>query len=66
VKEPAGSPFFDSYIYPYLLGSLPLTSGYRAHLPIFDYKPGNEKNLKATRIEEVKSNLYKSEYSGDH
>lgn len=66
VREPVKEFFFDSYIYPYLLGSLPLTSGHRAHLPVFDYKPGNENNVKATRIEEVKSNLYKSQYSGSH
>jgi hypothetical protein len=66
VNESVKEPFFDSYIYPYLLGSLPLTSGYQANIPVYEYKPENTNNFKATRIEEVKSNMYKSEMTGEH
>lgn len=66
VREPVNHAFFDSYIYPYLLGSLPLTAGYRANLTVYDYKPENTNNIKATRIEEVKSNMFKSEITGEH
>jgi hypothetical protein len=66
VREPAKDAFFDSYIYPYLLGALPLTSGYKATMPVYDYKPGNAGNFKTTRIEEVKNNMYKSELTGEH
>ena len=65
IKE-AGSAFFDSYTYPYLLGLLPLTSGYRNELAVYDYKPGNTSNTKKARIEEVKSNLYTSNLTGEH
>lgn len=65
IKE-AGSAFFDSYTYPYLLGLLPLTSGYRNDLAVYDYKPGNTSNTKKARIEEVKSNLYSSKLTGEH
>jgi hypothetical protein len=66
VREPMKELFFDSYIYPYLLGSLPLASGYKATMPVYEYKPENTNNFKATRIEEVKSNMYKSEMTGEH
>lgn len=66
VSESVKDAVFDSYIYPYLLGSLPLTSGYKANLPVYDYKPDNASNIKNTRIEEVKSNIYKSEMTGEH
>jgi hypothetical protein len=66
VREPMKEPFFDSYIYPYLLCSLPLTSGYQANIPVYEYKPENTNNFKDTRIEEVKSNMYKSEMTGEH
>jgi hypothetical protein len=66
VKEPAKDAFFDSCIYPYLLGSLPLTSGYKVTMPVYDYKPENSGNFKTILIEEVKSNMYKSEMTGEH
>ncbi|HEY1202231.1 MAG TPA: hypothetical protein VGE79_14665 [Niastella sp.] len=65
IKE-SGSAFFDSYTYPYLLGLLPLTTGYHNDMAVYDYKPGNTSNTKKTRIEEVKSNLYKSNLTGEH
>lgn len=65
IKE-RGNAFFDSYTYPYLLGLLPLTSGYRNELAIFDFKPKNSTNLKTARIDEVKSDVYVSELSGEH
>ncbi|MDF2193779.1 hypothetical protein [Paraflavitalea sp. CAU 1676] len=66
IKEAVANNFFDSYTYPYLLGSLPLTSGYRAELPVYDYKPGNAGNTKKALIEEVKSNIYTSSLTGEH
>ena len=65
IKE-AGNAFFDSYTYPYLLGLLPLTTGYKNELAVFDFKPGNQTNTKKARIEEVKSNMYISNLTGEH
>jgi hypothetical protein len=62
----AGSAFFDSYTYPYLLGLLPLTTGYRNDLAVYDFNPANASNTKKARIEEVKSNLYVSNLTGEH
>lgn len=61
-----GNAFFDSYTYPYLLGLLPLTTGYKNELAVYDFKPGNTSNTKKARIEEVKSNLYVSNLTGEH
>lgn len=61
-----GHAFFDSYTYPYLLGLLPLTTGYKNELAVYDFKPGNTSNTKKARIEEVKSNMYTSNLTGAH
>ncbi|MVT08273.1 DUF3108 domain-containing protein [Chitinophaga tropicalis] len=67
VKDPVNSgSFFDSYAYPYILGLLPLTTGYKNDIAVYDFKPENSTNTKVARIEEVKSNLYKSNLTDDH
>ena len=66
VKDPVNTAFFDSYAYPYLLGLLPLTTGYKNDIAVYDFKPTNQTNTKRARIEEVKSNLYKSNLTGEH
>lgn len=66
VNEPVKDLFFDGYIYPYLLGALPLQSGYRGSMKVYDYKPASNSHIKTTRIEEVKTNMYKSEMTGEH
>lgn len=66
INEKVKEPFFDGYIYPYLLLALPLTSGYKGNMPVYDFKQGNNSHFKTTRIEEVKSSMYKSEMTGEH
>ncbi len=66
IKEPIKEAFFDSYMYPYLLGTLPLTAGYKKDLVVYDYKPENSGNIKKVKIEEVKSNIYFSQLTGEH
>lgn len=66
VQDRNKGDFFDSFIYPYLLGSLPLTSGYKATLPVYEYKPGTRNNVSNTLITEVKSNMHRSEMTGEH
>lgn len=66
IKESVKESVFDSYLYPYLLGLLPLTSGYHGIMPVYEYKPGNASNVKKTRIEEVKSNQFTSALTGEH
>lgn len=66
IQEPAADVFFDNYTYPYFLGSLPLTTGYKKDLAVFDFKPENKSNISKTRIEEVKNNIYVSSLTGEH
>lgn len=66
VNDPTKEFFVDSYTYPYLLGLLPLTSGYRTELSVYDYKPENKSHVKKARIEEVKNNVYVSSLTGEH
>ncbi len=66
IQEPVKDAFFDSYAYPYFIGLLPLTTGYKKDLVVFDYKPENQTNIKKTRIEEVKNNTYVSITTGEH
>lgn len=66
VKEAVKGTFFDNYTYPYLLGLLPLTSGYKTNLSVYEYKPGNTANVKKVRVDEVKSNKYVSSLTGDY
>lgn len=66
VQEPIKEPFFDFHCYPYLLSMLPLASGYKKNLMVYDYNPENSNNLKKARIEEVRSNIYVSDNTGEH
>lgn len=66
ISEPVSSSFFDSNMYPYLLGLLPLTSGYQASLPVFDYKPSSASHIKPARITSVKSSIYRSAITGEY
>lgn len=66
IQEPINDAFFDNNSYPYLLGLLPLSSGYKKELPVFEYKPDNKSNISKTRIEEVRNNTYSSSLTGEH
>jgi hypothetical protein len=66
VREAQGNSFYDSYTYPYLLGLLPLSSGYKHDLPIYEYKQGRSDNVKVARIQAVKNNVYVSQLTGEH
>lgn len=66
VKETKGNNFLDSYTYPYLLGLLPLSSGYKQDIPVYEYKQGRQDNVKLARIQSVKNNVYASQLTGEH
>jgi hypothetical protein len=66
IKESVKDAFFDSYAYPYFLGLLPLTTGYKNSLSVYDYKPDNKNNINKIKIEEVKNNIYVSSLTGEH
>jgi hypothetical protein len=66
IKEPVKDAFFDNYTYPYFLGLLPLTTGYKKNLAVYDYRPGNKSNIKRVQITAVKNNTYVSNLTGEH
>jgi hypothetical protein len=66
IRDATNAGFFDSFIYPYLLGALPLSSGYKAVLPVYEYRPEAKNMISNTRITEVKNNMYRSEITGEH
>lgn len=66
IQEPVSGFYLDSYIYPYLLGALPLGPGYKTELAVYDYMPGSGSNLKKVKITEVKNGVYKSPHTDDH
>jgi len=66
IRDKNKGDFFDSFIYPYLLGALPLTSGYKVILPVYEYKPEAKSMISNTRITEVKSSMHRSEITGEH
>lgn len=66
IKEPVNDAFFDGYCYPYLLGLLPLTSGYSTSMLVYDYKPENKNHISKALIEEVTTNVYTSSLTGTH
>ena len=66
VKEVVKGDFIDAYMYPYLLGLLPLRSGYKTDIPVFEYDTSSVSTLKRSKVEEVTSNLYQSAFTGDH
>jgi hypothetical protein len=57
-------PFFDIALYPYVICALPLTTGYKAIIPVVDLD-ANEK-INKVLITEVKSSVFNSELTGDH
>lgn len=66
VKEAGNQYFIDSNTYPFILSLLPLTSGYSTDLPVYDYKPTNDGNLRKAVVEEVKNSTWVSKYTGKH
>jgi hypothetical protein len=66
IKDGAADAAFESYTYPYLIAALPLETGYRKDISIYDYKPYNTTNIKKSVVEETKSNVYKSSITGEH
>jgi hypothetical protein len=67
INENSKGNYFDIAIYPYILKGLPLQSGYKAVLPIFDYESvyANNKFCNVI-IKEVKTDLYISNLTGEH
>lgn len=52
--------YFDSNMYPVLIGWLPLKYVYTRNIAIYDYVPENENSVREVSITEVKSDEFKT------
>lgn len=67
IKENKKEDFFDISIYPFILKALPLESGYKATIPVYDYEAVDvNKRFCNIVIKEVKTDLYISDFTGEH
>ena len=67
IKEKPKGSFFDISIYPYLLSALPLTEGYKANIPVFDYEALTaDKKFSNVEITGVYAKEYFSSFTGTH
>jgi hypothetical protein len=67
IKEGKKEGFFDISTYPYILRALPLASGYKAILPVYDYEAvESDKRFCNVLVKEVKTDVYVSALTGDH
>jgi hypothetical protein len=67
IKESMKENYFDISIYPYFLKALPLESGYKAIIPVYDYEAIDANNKFCNvLIKEVKTDLYISDLTGEH
>ncbi|NML19541.1 hypothetical protein HHL16_01590 [Pseudoflavitalea sp. G-6-1-2] len=66
IKESVKDAYIDNYAYPYLLGTLPLTTGFKKQLAVYEYKPENKSSLKRVMVEETKNNIFDTKNTGQH
>lgn len=67
IKENSNENFFDIATYPFILKALPLESGYKATIPVYDYETVDaNKQFCNIVIKEVKTDLYISDLTGEH
>lgn len=67
IKENNPKNIFDISTYPFILKALPLKSGYKAIIPVYDYEAVDEnKRFCNVIIKEVKSDQYISDLTGEH
>lgn len=67
INELTNKEFFDIATYPYILKALPLKSGYKATIPVYDYEAVEaSKKFCNAIIKEVKTDLFVSDLTGEH
>jgi len=67
INETIKRPFFDISIYPFIVRALPLVSGYKAIIPVFDAEAIDaKKRFSNVIVKETKSDIYISSFTGQH
>ncbi len=64
IRDTTHSDYFDSNLYPVLIGWLPLQEGYTQDLRIYDYNPAAKMGVISASIKKVSSGSYQSEKNG--
>jgi hypothetical protein len=64
INDTTNSQYFDSNLYPVIIGWLPLYEGYKQDISIYDYNPSAKIGVLKASIKNVKSGVYQSEKSG--
>lgn len=67
IKEKWDNEYFDISIYPYMLFALPLETGYKASIPVYNYEAISPKDRYSNVvIRRVRSDEHKSTFTGVH
>lgn len=66
VNESVTGHYFNISLYPYILRMLPLATGYKATIPVYDYEAEDKSRLYDVVIKEVKSDVFTSSLTGEH
>ena len=64
VKEPLNKNAFDGYLYPYLLGTLPLDPKFKGKLAAYNFNPDNKDRVHDVNINGVQSETYMTRTEG--
>lgn len=65
ISDTLSQGYFDSNLYPYLIGWLPLKNGYQQDISIYDYNPSGKKGLLKASVKGVSEGMYFSDKSGE-
>lgn len=64
INDTVSSWYFDSNLYPLLVGLLPLTEGYNQDIAIYDYNPAAKKGIMKAAVQNVTSGALLTEKNG--
>ncbi len=65
VSDTTSSDYFDSNLYPVMLGWLPLRDGFQQDISIYDYNPAAKIGVVKASVKEVKSGVLSTDTSGN-
>ena len=64
IKDTTKSEYFDSNLYPVLIGWLPLDNNYKQEISIYDYNPSAKIGVIKALVKNVSSSTYQTDKSG--
>ncbi len=64
ISDTTTEAYFDSNLYPVLIGWLPLKEGFKRDISIYDYNPSGKTGVIKASVNDVRSGTYESAFSG--